>query len=161
MPISPAGIDLLHHFESCRLEAYPDPKTGGAPWTIGWGHAGPDVKPGMRWTQKQADEAFMEDLEHFQNLVEGRVTVPLTQGQYDAMVSILYNVGPGSPKKDGIIRLKNGKPSTLLRKLNAGDYKGAEAEFHKWVSPGSSVEKGLRRRRKAEAELFARGSWSR
>ena len=85
------------------------------------------------------------------------VTVPLTQGQHDAMVSIVYNVGIGSSEKDGIIVLRNGKPSTLLRKLNAGDYDGAADQFLLWISPGSNVENGLKRRRTQERCMFLTG----
>ncbi len=159
MNTSANGIALLHEFESCRLKAYPDPKTGGAPWTIGWGHCGHDVHKGLTWTQELADAVFEEDLEEREALVTRHVTAPLTQGQFDALVSIIYNVGAGGSRKDGIIRLKKGQPSTLLLKLNAGDYAGCQAEFHKWISKGSSVENGLRRRRKAEAALFAGDDW--
>jgi len=154
MKTSDQGKALIKEFESCRLHAYPDPKTGGAPWTCGWGTTGSDVGPSTVWTQEQADARFEEDLDEYENMVSANVTVPLTQGQFDALVSIVYNVGPGSDKKDGIIRLKNGQPSTLLRLLNAGDYLGCAAQFMRWVSPGSSVENGLRRRRAAEVDLF-------
>ena len=159
MQTSPNGIALLHHFEGCKLKAYPDPKTGGAPWTIGYGHTGPDVHEGLVWTQKQADAAFIEDIAVFEDIAGWAIDVDVTQGQWDAFVSILYNVGPGSKYKDGIVRLKNGKPSTLLRKLNARDYAGCKAEFGKWISKGSAVENGLRRRRAAEALMFDGDDW--
>lgn len=149
---------LVKDFEGFRSTAYPDPKSGGAPWTIGFGTtrypSGRAVAKGDTITTLQATNYLNEDLEVFAKYVDDAVMVPMTEGQRGAMISIVYNVGPGSAKKDGIIRLKSGKPSTLLRKLNAGDYEGAAAEFMKWVSPGSSVEKGLRRRRAAEVELF-------
>lgn len=148
----------MHRFESCKLKAYPDPKTGGEPWTIGWGHTGPEVHKGLVWTQEKADAEFRNDLAESELHVREAVTVPLTQGQFDALVSIIYNVGPGSRTKSGIIRLKDGRPSTLLWKLNSGDYGGAAAEFDKWVSPGTNVEFGLRRRRAAEKQLFLGGS---
>lgn len=155
MKTSPKGKAFIASFEDDRLKAYPDPLTGGAPWTIGKGHTGPEVRPGLVWTQAQSDAAFERDLDvKGEFYANNAVRVPLTQGQFDALVSIIFNVGPGSPNKSGIIRLKDGSPSTLLRKLNAGDYDGARDEFEKWVSPGTPVENGLRRRRKAEVELL-------
>jgi lysozyme len=157
--VSAAGRALLHEFEDCVLVAYPDPKTGGEPWTCGWGET-EGVTPTTCWSQAEADRRFEASLAKREAIVLREVKVPLTQGQFDAMVSILYNVGegrvdrPGVRGKDGIIRLRDGRPSTLLRKLNAGDYEGAGLEFLKWISPGSAVENGLRRRRKAELVLF-------
>lgn len=151
---SEAGYDLIKEFEDCKLIAYPDPKTGGDPWTVGWGATGPGITRGTVWTQKQADERLRSDVQIRERIVAKYVTVPITQGMFDALVSIIFNVGAGSANKDGIIWLKSGKPSTLLRKLNAGDYAGARAEFLKWVSPGSNVEWGLRRRRNAELVLW-------
>lgn len=158
MKTSAKGIALLHSFEDLRLHAYPDPKTGDEPWSIGWGNTqymdGRKVKKGDVITKAQADEDFLFDLQDFERQVTDAVKVPLTQGQFDALVSIVYNVGPGSKYKDGIIRLKDGRPSTLLRKLNAGDYRGASDQFDVWISKGSAVENGLRRRRAAEKALF-------
>lgn len=139
--------------ESLVLQAYPDPKTGGDPWTIGYGHTS-GVHEGMVWSLEQSETAFEADLNHFEKLVQNNVHVPVTQGQYDALVSIVFNVGPGGPNRDGIIRLRSGGPSTLLRKLNEGDYEGAGQEFLKWVSPGSNVERGLRIRRTYEHDHF-------
>ncbi len=145
---------FLKSKESLRLNAYPDPKTGGAPWTVGYGSTGADVKEGVVWTKEKAEQRFLDDLKQFEWTVNGAVKVPLTQGQFDALVSIVYNVGPGSSKKDGIVRLKDGRPSTLLRKLNEGDYVNARGEFMRWVSPGSNVENGLRIRRGQELSEF-------
>ena len=154
MRVSQAGIDLIKEFEGCHLQAYPDPKTGGDPWTIGWGATGPDIYKGLVWTQEQADERLLKDIEAREAIVNQYVTVPLTQGMFNATVSILCNVGFGSSTRNGIIRLKSGEPSTLLAKLNAGDYEGAANEFGRWISPGSPVERGLKRRRGAEVEMF-------
>lgn len=158
MQVSDSGFNLIKSFEGFRAKAYPDPKSGGAPYTIGYGTtkytSGAPVKPGDSVTHGQAELYLREDVRKFAAFVDSAVTIPLSQGQYDAMVSIVYNVGPGSKNKDGILRLKDGRPSTLLRKLNAKDYKGAADEFLRWVSPGSSVETGLRRRRTAERDLF-------
>jgi len=152
------GVALIKEFEGFSANAYPDPKSGGVPYTIGNGTTRyPDGKPvalGDVCTKEQAEQYLRHDLKKFESAVSAAVNVPLTQGQFDAMVSIVYNVGPGSKAKAGIIMLKDGKPSTLLRKLNAGDYRGAADEFLKWVSPGTKVEGGLRRRRTAERQLF-------
>jgi lysozyme len=148
------GLDLIKSFESCKLVAYPDPKTGGDPWTVGWGATGPGIGPGTVWTQQHADDRLKQDVSEREKIVWRYVKVPITQGMFDALVSIVFNVGFGSTTRDGIIQLKNGQPSTLLRKLNASDYAGARAEFMKWVSPGSNVEKGLKRRRTAEVALW-------
>lgn len=146
---------FVKRYEGCELQAYPDPLTGGAPWTIGWGSTGPDVAEGVVWTQAQADERFEKHLLEFEDYVRRYAIHPLTQGQFDAFVSILYNVGPGGRNRDGIIWLRSGKHSTLLRKFNAGDIAGAEAEWEKWISPGSRVSKALLGRRRAELdELF-------
>lgn len=139
--------------EALALKAYPDPKTGGAPWTIGYGCT-KGVNPGDTCTLAEAEQWFDEDIEHFETLANNAITVPVTQGQFDAFVSLLYNVGPGSKTRDGIIRLKNGMPSTLLRRLNERNYDLARAEFVKWRSPGSSVERGLKIRREQEVKEF-------
>ena len=152
--LGPAGTALIEANEGCKLTAYPDPKTGGDPWTIARGHTGPEVHAGMTCTQAQADAWFEADMAKFIMAVHLAVKVPLSQNQFDAMVSIVENVGPGSQERDGILRLKSGNPSTLLRLLNLGDYKGAANEFPKWCSPGSSVERGLKIRRLAEQALF-------
>lgn len=87
--------------------------------------------------------------------IEKFVTVPLTQGQVDGLCSIIYNVGPGAANiKDGIIWLRNGQHSTLLKKLNAGDYAGAQAQFELWDHVNGVVSDGILARRKGEAEMF-------
>ena len=154
MRTSEVGRNLIMGFEDCRLVAYPDPATGGAPFTIGWGTCGPSIGPGTVWTQEQADERFDEDLTSFEGILNNAITTTVTQGQWDALLSILYNVGPGGTKRDGIIKLKSGAPSTLLRMVNARDFAGAAAQFERWISPGSNVSRGLLRRRQAERKVF-------
>jgi len=154
METSEDGIALIKSFEDCELVAYPDPKTGGAPWTIGWGATGDGIGPGIVWTQEQADARLAMDVIEREAVVRKAVTHEMTQGQFDAFVSIVFNVGAGSAYKDGIIRLKSGNPSTLLRKFNAGDIGGCEDQWLLWISPGSSVSNGLLRRRHAELALF-------
>ncbi len=158
MKMSNEGLALIKSFEGLRFKAYPDPKTGAKPYTLGHGTTvypnGTPVRLGDTCTEAQAGQYLVHDVAKFEDMINKYVTVPLTQGQFDALTSLIYNVGPGSSEKDGIIRLRDGRPSTLLRKLNAGDYSGASAEFGKWISPGSAVENGLRRRRAAEVALF-------
>ncbi|ECI2457664.1 lysozyme [Salmonella enterica subsp. enterica] len=137
------GISLIKQFEGCRLNAYPDPATGGAPWTIGYGHTGNDVRPGMVWTQVQADSALISDLAQCERAISRLVKVTLTQNQFDALVSFVFNVGSG-----------NLQSSTLLRKLNSGDYRGAADEFPRWNKADGKVMAGLTKRRAAERELF-------
>ncbi|EKN8446792.1 lysozyme [Salmonella enterica] len=137
------GISLIKQFEGCRLNAYPDPATGGAPWTIGYGHTGNDVRPGMVWTQVQADSALISDLAQCERAISRLVKVTLTQNQFDALVSFVFNVGSG-----------NLQSSTLLRKLNSGDYKGGADEFPRWNKAAGKVMAGLTKRRAAERELF-------
>lgn len=147
MQVSDVGIELIKSFEGFRANAYPDPKSGGDPWTVGYGTtkfpSGRPVKKGDYVTPAQAEMYLREDVKKFANSVDALVTVPLKQCQYDALVSFVYNLGA-----------TNFRNSTLLKKLNAKDYKGAADEFLRWVSQGSSVEAGLRRRRTAERSLF-------
>ena len=158
MEVSQNGIDFIEGFEDLRTKAYPDPKTKASPYTIGFGTthypSGMPVHLGDVCTPQQATQYLINDLEYFCHIVNSAVDVPLSQNQFDAMVSIVQNVGPGSSSRSGIIRLTNGQPSTLLRKLNAKDYAGAADAFLQWVSPGSDVENGLRRRRTAERAMF-------
>lgn len=147
MRISEKGVALIKEFEGCRLTAYPDPKTGGAPWSIGYGWTHPvdgkPVKQGLTIDRATADRLLKAGLVSYEQDVSRLVRVKLTQGQFDALVSFVYNLGA--------MRFST---STLLRKLNAGDYVGAADEFLRWVSPGTKVEAGLRRRRQAERALF-------
>ena len=141
--LSQNGLDLIKGFEGLRLSAYQD---SAGVWTIGYGHTG-NVKPGDRITQAQAEDLLQKDTAWAQQAVRDQVKVPLTQGQFDALTSFTFNLGAGALAK-----------STLLNKLNAGDYAGAQAEFGKWVHAGGQVLQGLVRRRAAEAELFGNGA---
>ena len=154
MNAGPNCIAVIQHYERCVLKAYPDPKTGGSPWTIGWGATGAGIGPSIVWTQAQADARLEADVAERVSDANAAIRVPMTQGQFDAFVDILFNVGHGSPVRDGIIRLKNAWPSTLLRKLNAGDYAGAREAFAAWISPGTRVTLGLKRRRRADQALW-------
>lgn len=151
MTPSPACVALTKRFEGCRLTAYPDPATGGAPWTIGWGHTF-GVRQGMVIDQAQADAWLELDLANAASVVSGAVKSALTQNQFDALVDFTYNVGPGLVgHRDGFVWLKAGGHSTMLRYLNAGAYALAAEEFPKWNKPPLV---GLVARRLAERELF-------
>lgn len=145
---SKRGIDLIHSFENCKLKAYPDPGTGGKPWTIGWGSTtdehGRPIEPGTVWTQERADARFALDLAKFEKAVSDALDgSPTTQNQFDALVSFTYNLGEG-----------NLRSSTLLKRHKAGDYAGAKAQFALWNKAAGRVMSGLTRRRAAEAELY-------
>jgi len=142
MQTSKRGIELIKSFEGLRLDAYPDPGTGGAPWTIGFGTTA-GVKPGQTITKERAEELLREDVKRFEGYVDRLVKVPLTQGQYDALVSFVYNLGPGALER-----------STLLDQLNRGDYDSAAEQFGRWVKAGGKTLAGLVRRRAAERALF-------
>jgi lysozyme len=151
---------MVKESEKLVLKAYPDPKTGGAPWTCGWGCTGSDIGPNTVWTEAYAQQRFDAVADKFGAMVDAAVTIYLDPWEKAAVTSILYNVGPGSATKDGIVRLKSGEPSTLLRKLNAGDKPGASLEFLKWISPGTNVTNGLKRRRCIEKVLFDTGTYN-
>lgn len=156
MKTSANGLAVIKHFEWLEIEAYPDPGTGGAPWTIGYGHTGSDVRPGLVWNQTQAERALQSDLSYFENLVGNALTTPVSQGQFDALVAFCFNVGPGKKGvKDGLLVLKNGNPSSLLRLTNARDFAGAERQFKYWDNAAGKKLRGLTRRRAAEACLYA------
>lgn len=145
MKLGPKGTKLMHEFEGCKLEAYPDPGTGGDPWTIGYGHTSmagePHVKKGLKITKEEADEIFARDLGKYESHVpEG------TQHQFDAMVSLCYNIGPGNFNK-----------SSVKRHHLAGDFKKAAGAFKAWNKAAGRVMAGLTRRREAEAKLYSSG----
>lgn len=113
--------------------------------TIGVGHV---IRPGESFpvkglTESEATELLCKDMEKFEARVLDLVTVPITQNQYDALLSLVFNIGAGAFEK-----------STLLKKLNAGDYEGAANEFTRWTRGGGKVLPGLVKRRAAEKALF-------
>lgn len=139
------GIDLIHSFESLKLDAYKDPGSkDGLPITIGWGSTrdanGQPIKLGTRWTKEQAGAQFARDLEKTESRVR-QLAPKTTQGQFDALVSFDYNTGALHS-------------STLLKKHNVGDYAGAKAEFARWNKNDGRVMNGLIRRRAEEAALY-------
>ena len=144
MQTSDKGIALIKQFEGCKLTAYQD---SVGVWTIGYGWTQPvDGKPiraGMTINQETAERLLKTGLVSYESAVSRLVKVGLTQGQFDALVSFTYNLGARSLST-----------STLLRKLNAGDYAGAADEFLRWNKAGGKVLNGLTRRREAERALF-------
>lgn len=150
MKTSQAGIALIKSFESCRLKAYLD--GGGVP-TIGVGHTH-GVKMGDVITQQEADEIFELDLKIFEDGVARLVKVPITENEHAALVSFAFNVGLDEDTDDVAEGLGD---STLLRKLNRMDYKGAADQFLLWVKDNGVVVRGLVRRREAERDMFLNG----
>lgn len=152
MTPSKACYDLIKQFEGFRSKAYLCP---AGILTIGYGHTGVDVLPGMRISEAQADELLRKDVARFAAMVAKALTAKVSQGQFDALVSFCFNTGPGKAGvKDGLISLKNGNPSSLLRKTNAGDKLGAAAEFDKWTKANGQELRGLVARRDAEQRLY-------
>lgn len=158
--INQAGVDLIHHFESLELSAYPDPgsplgkectklglsmrsyhkvpnweQLSGNPWTIGFGHTGKmldntPVGPGKSITKDEAYQLFDKDIAEFEAGVERLVKVDITDNQFAALVSFAYNVGLD---EDEDTKAEGLGDSALLRKLNAGDYAGAADCFLDWA----------------------------
>lgn len=142
MKLSQNGIELIKQFEGYSSKSYPDPATGGAPWTIGYGTT-KGVKPGMVITAEQAEKMLRDDVAKFESGVSSLITAPTTQGQFDAMVSLAYNIGLGNFGK-----------STLLKKHNARCYTCAADQFRVWNRANGKVMNGLTKRRAAEREVY-------
>ena len=144
MVVSLFGIDLICGFEGKRLIAYDD---GVGVWTIGFGTTvypnGIKVKKGDTCTEAQATAHMAHDLKKFESVVNNAVTVPLNQNQFDALVSLAYNIGTGAFSK-----------STLVKKLNANDIHAAADQFDAWVNAGGKRMHGLVNRRAKEKALF-------
>lgn len=144
MHVSPSGVDLICNFEGLRLKAYDD---GVGVWTIGFGTTkypnGIRVKKGDTCTLDQAKAYMQNDLKSFEQTVNNTVKVPLNQNQFDALVSLAYNIGSTAFKN-----------STLVRQLNEGNYKAAANQFNVWVNAGGKRMQGLVSRRAAERTLF-------
>ena len=139
MKVSENGLRLIKEFEGLRLKAYQD---SVGIWTIGYGHTA-GVKEGDVITEEQATEFLRDDAIFAEQCVSNSIRVPVTQNEFDALVAFTFNVGCGNFRK-----------STLLAKLNEGDYEAAAREFHRWNKAGGQVLAGLTRRRAAEAQLF-------
>lgn len=139
MKYSQNALSLVEKFEGCELQAYQDE---GGVWTIGYGHT-QNVYPGMKITLEEAEEYAKDDLEVAQIFVNRLVTVPLSQGEFDALTDFVFNLGPVAFQK-----------STMLQLLNCGEYHLAAAQFNRWDRCGGKVVAGLLNRRKMETALF-------
>lgn len=148
---SRAAYEIIKLFEGYATaqadggcKAYPDPGSGGDPWTIGYGSTGADIRPGTVWTQQQAQARLEQDVHDFaKGIAKALVDAPTEQCEFDAMVSLAYNIGLGAFGG-----------STLLRLHKAGDNIGAAAQFQRWNRAAGKVMAGLTRRRLAEAALY-------
>lgn len=140
MNISKQGIDLIKSFENLRLTAYLCP---AGVWTIGYGHTA-NVKRGDMITEEQAQKMLESDLAWIERTIQAAVTVPLTQNQYDALCSIIYNIGS--------TMFRN---STLLKYINSGAEENAIVDqFMRWKFVNGRESKGLVNRRRKEVELW-------
>lgn len=145
MKLNESGKSLIKSFEGCRLTSY---KCSANHDTIGYGNTfyedGTKVKPGDKITQERANELFEIIAKDFADKVKPLIKKDLTENNFSAIVSFAYNVGIG-----------NLKSSTLLKKVNINPSdETIRAEFMKWVRAGGKELAGLKRRRKAEADLY-------
>ena len=144
--ISPAGMAFIKGYEKEVLHVYND---GYGYPTVGVGHLvkpGDNLKLGQPITKARSDAFFAQDLATHAKPVDDLVKVRLSQNQYDALVSLVYNIGAGNFRK-----------SLVLTSLNAGDYAGAAEHFGNWIHSAGKVSKGLINRRNAEKKIFAAG----
>lgn len=144
MNISQNGLELIKHFEGCELEAY---KCAAGVWTIGYGHI-KTAEEGMVISQSYADELLEGEIVEYEDYVNTAVTAPLSQDQFDALVSWTFNLGNG-----------NLNASTMLKVLNRGEYEEVPNQMKRWNKAGGKVLEGLIRRREAEANLFEGKDW--
>lgn len=144
MKIGSEGVELIKHFEGCRLEAYLCPANV---WTIGYGHTG-GVREGDVIDQEAAEAHLIEDLEEFEGYVNSMVEIALKQNEFDAIVAWTFNLGP-----------RNLKESTLLNRLNYGPLSDVPAQIQRWNRAGGQVLEGLVKRRAAESALWQGLDW--
>jgi lysozyme len=144
MQLSSKGHDILKYFEGCKLTAYQD---SVGVWTIGYGHT-KGVYDGMTISQSQAEQMLLEELVDCQTRIERYVEVPLNQEQFDALTVWVYNPGP-----------TNLKSSTLLKRLNEGNFDDVPNQIKRWDKAGGRQLAGLTKRREAEARHFEGKEW--
>lgn len=144
MKTSKNGIQLIKQFEGCRLKAYKCPANV---WTIGIGHTetvnGKPIVEGMTITELMAETLLAIDLQKFENAINTKVKKPLTQNEFDALVSFVFNNGIGAFEQ-----------STMLKLLNQGNFNLAAKQFDRWIYAKGKVLNGLKKRRAAEKALF-------
>lgn len=141
MNFNAAGTSLIKNFESCKLASYPDPATGGDPWTIGWGCTR-GVTPGMTINQEQADQLFIADIFRLSMAVRTAVHPTLNNNQFSAAICFAYNV-------------KSWQKTPLFSYLKAGNFEKAVEHWMLYCKADGAVMAGLKRRREAELALFA------
>lgn len=139
LKISNTGVKFIADFEGCRLEAYLCP---ASVWTIGFGRT-KGVKPGMQITREQAEEFLRQDLAEFEKAIALLVKVPLNQNQFDACISLMFNIGTSAFAN-----------STLLKLLNQKNYSACATQFLRWNKAGGQIMAGLVFRREKELALF-------
>lgn len=142
------ATQLIANFESCRLVAYQDDK---GIWTIGFGHTGPEVVKGLVWTPQEALEHLAADMGFAAHVIQKAVKITINQNQFDALCSLVFNIGCG-----------NFEHSTLLSRVNQGQLVLAAAQFPEWDEErkGGVMQRsvGLLRRRLAERDLFLKSA---
>ena len=147
--ISPHGLEKLKQWEGLKTKAYKD---AGGVWTIGYGHTAmagePKPRAGMVITPAEAENILLKDLVQYETAIENNVKVKLTDNQFAALVSFVYNIPLASFKK-----------SKLLKKLNAGNYDAVPTELMKWTKAGGKKIQGLVNRRRAEGYLWMEGAF--
>ena len=147
--ISPHGLAKLKQWEGLKTKAYKD---SGGVWTIGYGHTAtagePKPRAGMVITAAEAENILLKDLTQYEAAVESLVKVELNDNQFAALVSFVYN-----------IPLAKFKKSTLLKKLNAGNYDAVPNELMKWINVDHKKNQGLVNRRRAEGYLWMEGAF--
>ena len=144
LQLSKTGIELLKHFEGCELKAYQD---SVGVWTIGYGHT-KGIYEGLEITQSEAEKMLQDELPEYEGYVTDKVVPMLQQHEYDALVCWVYNLGP-----------TNLSSSTLLKRLNAGEFNDVPFQMKRWDKAGGQPLLGLTRRRNAEALLFKGEQW--
>ena len=144
MQLSKTGIELLKHFEGCELKAYQD---SVGVWTIGYGHT-KGIYEGLEITQSEAEKMLVDELPEYEGYITDKVVPMLQQHEFDALVCWVYNLGP-----------TNLSSSTMLKKLNAGEFKEVPFQMKRWDKAGGQPLLGLTRRRNDEALLFKGEQW--
>lgn len=140
MKTSNKSLELIKQHEGCRLTAY---KCPAGVWTVGYGHTGADVVPGLTITQRRADELLSEDVRWAEEAVN-REKLLLNQNQFDALVSFVFNIGAGNFRSSTLLKMIRVNPQSL----------NIRTELGKWCKAKGSTLPGLALRRKAEADLY-------
>lgn len=145
MKMNLTGIDLIKEFEGLKLKAYPDPATGGKPYTIGYGHTGSDVTPTTVWTKARADFYLITDISRVTMDISSCLEdIHLSDNEFSALVCLTFNIGIGNFKKSTLLKLL----------LQSADKTKVANQFSRWNKAAGKVMAGLTRRRMAEKKLF-------